>query len=109
AVLVLGNHAFEVAVFERMVLGLHREAALARIEARSLGHRPALQDAVQLEAKVIVQPPRRMALHRVAERLSLSRATAALRLGRNAEVAHLAVAPEAVAHARSQQSARRGR
>src|SRR5262249_13860565 len=40
AILALGDHAFEVRVVDRMILGLHREALLGRIEARALRHRP---------------------------------------------------------------------
>ena len=55
AVLALGDDAFEAAVLERVVLDLHREALVRRVEARPLGHGPALQDAVELQAEVVVQ------------------------------------------------------
>ena len=50
-----GDDAFEAAVLERMVLDLHREPLVRRIEARPLGHRPALQHAVELQPEVVVQ------------------------------------------------------
>jgi hypothetical protein len=40
AILPRGNHAFERAIVERMVLGAHRKALLRRIERRPLRHRP---------------------------------------------------------------------
>ena len=54
----LRDGALEVAVVERMVLGPHRQALVVGIEARPLGHRPALEHAVQLEPEVPVQPGR---------------------------------------------------
>src|SRR6266513_187455 len=41
AILLLGNHAFELAVLERMVLGLHGKTLFARVEARPLRRRRA--------------------------------------------------------------------
>src|SRR5205814_3544308 len=58
AVLAFRNHAFEVRVLDGMVLGLHREALLARIEARALRHRPALERPVELETEVVMQTRR---------------------------------------------------
>src|SRR5262249_17905493 len=63
AVLSLGNDTLERPVFHRMILGAHREAFLAGVEARSLGNRPAEQDAVQLQAEVVVQARRGVLLH----------------------------------------------
>src|SRR5690606_21196612 len=40
------DHAFEVGVLERVVLGLGRQPPLARHQARTLRHRPALEHAV---------------------------------------------------------------
>src|SRR6185436_13169646 len=69
AVLLLRDHALEFAVLERMVFGLHREALVGGVEARAFRHRPALEHALELEAKVVVQPRRRMALDVIAQRL----------------------------------------
>jgi signal transduction histidine kinase len=68
AVLLLRNDALEFAVFERVVLGLHREALVRRVEARALRHRPALQRPVELEAEVVMQPRRGVTLNVVAQR-----------------------------------------
>jgi hypothetical protein len=38
-----------------MVLNLHRKALVRRSSGRSLGYGPTLEDAVQLQAKVVVQ------------------------------------------------------
>ena len=62
AVLAGRDHALEVGVLDRVVLDLHRQPADARVERRSLGHGPADEDAVELEAQVVVQPAGPMAL-----------------------------------------------
>src|SRR3546814_10582581 len=56
AILALRDDAFEIAIAERVVLGMDREAPVRRVQARALGHGPALQHAVELEAEVVVQP-----------------------------------------------------
>src|SRR5918992_1792325 len=102
AVLLFGNHALELAVLEGMVLGLHGEPAVGGIEARALRHRPTLQHAFELEAKVVVQPCSVVPLDVVAKLTSgggLSPARAA-GFGRAREVAHLAIALEAIGHVR---------
>ena len=38
-----------------MVFGLHREPLLLRVVRRAFGHGPALQDAIKLEAEVVVE------------------------------------------------------
>jgi hypothetical protein len=91
AILLLRDHALELAVLEGMVLGLHREAPLGGIEARALRHRPALQHAVELQAKVVVQPRRVVSLNVVAQLLAARRILAAAGLRRAREIAHLAV------------------
>src|SRR5262249_3688198 len=63
AVLSLGDDALESAVFHRMILGAHRKTLRAGVEARSLGDGPADQDAVQLQAEVVVQARRGVLLH----------------------------------------------
>ena len=62
AIFALGDGAFEVAVVERVVLHLDREALVLRVERDALGHRPGLEDAVELKAQVIVQARRGMLL-----------------------------------------------
>src|SRR5689334_23351166 len=56
AIFPFGDGPFEPAVVERMILGPHRQAVFARIEARPLGHGPALEHAVELEPEIPVQP-----------------------------------------------------
>ena len=56
AVVSLGDLAFEVRVVERVILDVHREHALARLERDALRHRPRRQGAVELEPEVVVEP-----------------------------------------------------
>ena len=58
AVLSRRNHSREVGVFERMVLDVHREMALALAQRDSLRHRPARESAVSLEPEVVVEATR---------------------------------------------------
>ncbi len=67
AVFALRNNSLELTVIERVVLDMDRQSLFSRIEARPLGHRPALQDAVELEAEIIMEPARRMLLDDKAE------------------------------------------
>ena len=50
AILTLGNSALEIAILERMVLDLDRQALVVRIERGTSRHRPGLEDAVEFEA-----------------------------------------------------------
>src|SRR5258708_11351012 len=59
AILALGDHPLEIAIVERMVLDMDGEALLAGIEARPPRNRPALEDAVELETEIVMQPRRR--------------------------------------------------
>jgi hypothetical protein len=49
AVVAGGNHPFEVAVFEGMVLDVHREPLLRRVVRGLLGHRPGAEHPFHLE------------------------------------------------------------
>src|SRR5262249_30984722 len=62
-VLALGDDALELAVVQRVVLGLHGQPLVRGIEARSLRHRPALEHALHREAEVVVQPRGGVLLH----------------------------------------------
>jgi hypothetical protein len=62
AVLALGDLALEAGVVERMVLDVHGEVPLARLERHALRHRPGEEDAVALEPEVVVEAARIMAL-----------------------------------------------
>ena len=52
----------KLAVVERVVLDVHGQVALARLERDALRHGPARERAVALEAEVVVEPPRVVAL-----------------------------------------------
>src|SRR3546814_1904029 len=58
AIFALGDHAFEVGIGHRMVLGAHRETLVGGVGARPLGHRPAFEHAVDFEADVVMEPRR---------------------------------------------------
>jgi hypothetical protein len=62
AVLPLRDLALEARVLERVVLDVDGEVLLARLERHALRHRPARERAVTLEAEVVVEPPRVVAL-----------------------------------------------
>src|SRR4051812_10361694 len=55
SVLLRRYHALEIAILERVILDVHREALVRGVEARPLGDRPAQQDTVQLQPKVVVK------------------------------------------------------
>ena len=63
AVLLRRDDALEVEVLDRVVLGAHRQAADLRVEGRPLRDGPADEDAVDLEAEVVVQRRRAMPLN----------------------------------------------
>ena len=65
-----GNDAFERAVFDRMILDVHREPFGLRIERRALRHRPRQQHALVLEAEVVVQMAGEVFLHAEEEPLA---------------------------------------
>jgi hypothetical protein len=50
-------------VFERVVLDVHREVALADLERDALRHGPARERPVALQAEVVVERPGLVALH----------------------------------------------
>src|SRR5262249_5538917 len=58
-----GDHALEIGVLHGMVLDVHGQPSLLGMHRRPLGHRPALQHAVHLEAEVIVEAAGRVLLH----------------------------------------------
>src|SRR5262249_35611476 len=60
SIFALGDYALELAVLERMVLCHNRETLLCRIQARALGHGPALAHAVMLTAEIEMGAARRM-------------------------------------------------
>ena len=58
AVFAFGDRSFEIGVFQRVVFDGDREPLFAGYEARAASHRPALQNAVQRQAEIVVQPGR---------------------------------------------------
>src|SRR5690606_22510831 len=75
AVLVLGDGALERVVGDRMILDLHRKSLHRGVAARSLWHRPALHDAVELEAQVEMQTRCRVLLDHEPEVSTRTRRT----------------------------------
>jgi len=61
-VLAARDVALERRVLERVILDVHGERALAGPQRHAARERPAAQDAVVLEAEVVVQPAGRVAL-----------------------------------------------
>jgi len=62
AVVAGSDHPFEVRVLDGVVLHVHGQALLLGVHGRTLGHGPALEDTVHLEAQVVVEAPRGMLL-----------------------------------------------
>ena len=58
AILAVGNSAFEIAVIERVILDLDRQPLVVRIDRGTARHRPGLEDAVELEPEIVMQPRR---------------------------------------------------
>src|SRR5262249_54153032 len=69
AVLIVGDGAFEVAVVERMILDLDGEPLDRGIDRRALGHGPRLERTIELQAEVVMQARRVVALDDVAQLL----------------------------------------
>ena len=87
------NHAFEIAVVERMILDLHRQMLLSRLEARPLGQRPAAQHAILFQPQIVVQPAGVMLVNHETRPRPLPAAFAA-RLRRAREVSLVAIGLE---------------
>src|SRR5439155_6867613 len=85
AIFARGNGSLEAAIIERVILNVHREPLFIGIETRPFGHRPALEDAVEFETKIPVQPPRGVLLN--DEAVALAPDLAPARLLRLGEVA----------------------
>src|SRR5262249_11989346 len=56
AVLALRDGAFEAAIVQRMILDMHGQPLFAGNEAGPARDRPAFQDAVHLQAEIVMQP-----------------------------------------------------
>src|SRR4029077_18383716 len=85
AILALRNGALKRVVVDRMILDLDRQPLLARHQARTARHRPALHHAVMLKPQVVMQPARGVLLdHELA---ALAAPLLAARLGGRVELA----------------------
>src|SRR5690606_17733527 len=91
AVLPLGDLALELAVLERVILDLDRQSPDSVLATDALGHRPALEHAIQLESQVVVLVRSEMVLDHEAECAVLRLARRGARLGRLVEVTLAAV------------------
>ena len=67
AIFAFRNCSFEGAVGKRVIFGMNGEAFIGGIEAGALCYRPAEEDAVELEAKIVVQSRGVMLLNQVRE------------------------------------------
>ena len=63
AIFTLGDRAFKTGIGQGMVLGPHRQPLVIGIEAGALGHCPALEDTVQLQTEIKMQPAGSVLLH----------------------------------------------
>ena len=79
SVLALWDLALEGGVLERVVLDVHREVLLPRLEGNAFRHGPAGESAVALEPEVVVEPPRVVPLHDEDRLLTALLATERLR------------------------------
>src|SRR5207247_10873633 len=94
AVLFFRDHTLEAAVIERVVLDVHGQPLVGRIEAGSLRHRPALERPIELETEIVMQAAGCVLLHDETQPRASPRRYAALRLRSLAEIAFAMVALE---------------
>jgi hypothetical protein len=87
------DRSLEAGVFQRMILHVHGETAIGRVEAGSSRDRPALQHLAELQPKIIVEPARRMLLH---DEKPTWRGFATSRFGRAIEAPLVAISVEGV-------------
>ena len=95
-ILPLGDRAFEVTIVERMVLDLDGQPLDRRIERRAFGHRPRLERAIELEAKIVVESRRVVTLNDETKLPGFRNGGLARRLFRQAEVALGAIGSETI-------------
>ncbi len=58
AVVPVGDHPLEIGVFDRVVLGLHRQPLLGGVGRGAARDRPRFQNAVPLQPQIIMKPRR---------------------------------------------------
>jgi len=98
AILALRDGAFELVVFDRVVLDADSEPLLAGNQARASRHRPALHHPLELEPQIVVQPAGGVLLDDVL--IALGARLPPARLRRHVELALLAVDLQAHGSAR---------
>ena len=96
AIFTLGDGAFEGRIVDRMVLHMHGQPLLVRVEAGAACDRPAPQNAAMLETQVVMQARRRMLVDDEDAAAGLAARHLAGRLGCLGEIALGAVFFEAV-------------
>ena len=87
AILALRYGALEGAIFQRVIFDLDGQPLRRRVERGDLRHRPGFVDAVELEAEIVMEPRRGVALNDEAQRLRLLTRDTAARLRGDAKVA----------------------
>jgi hypothetical protein len=65
AILALRNGPFEGPIIQRMILDMHRKTLVLGIEAGAARHRPTLENAAQLQTKIVMKPGRRVLLDQI--------------------------------------------
>src|SRR5450631_3461142 len=91
AVLLRRNDALERSVLDGVIFDVHRQTLVGRVEAGALGHRPAQQYPVELEAKIVVEMAGGVLLNDERQRLLRALLGAAARLRGDPEIALFAV------------------
>ena len=65
AILPLRDGSLKVAVIQRMILDLHRQRLSSGFMTGPVRHRPALENAIQLQPKIVVKPGRLVLLDQI--------------------------------------------
>src|SRR5258707_14478468 len=63
AMVALGDGPFKSSIFKRMILHHDGQAFVPGIQRRTFGDRPALERAIELQSKIVMEPGRRMLLN----------------------------------------------
>src|SRR5215831_12835594 len=81
-----------------MIFNLHGKTLRVRIETRTFRNRPALQDPVELEAEIVVQPTCRVLLHHEQQGFAPTARCRTFGLGRLRKVAFAVIDGEPISH-----------
>src|SRR6266852_3609329 len=87
AVLAFGNGALEIAILQRVIFYLDREALFFGVERGSAGHCPRFEDTIEFEPEIVMEARRRMLLNHEAPAFRGRDCGVAARLGGFAEIA----------------------